>query len=41
MKLPNGQGTVYKVKGKRRKPFRVRATIGWNNEGKQIYKELG
>ena len=41
MKLPNGQGTVYKVKGKRRKPFRVRATIGWDNEGRQIFKELG
>lgn len=41
MKLPNGHGTVYKVKGKRRKPYRVRATIGWDNEGRQIFKELG
>lgn len=41
MKLPNGQGTVYKVKGRRRKPFRVRVTTGWANDGKQIFKELG
>lgn len=41
MKLANGYGTVHKVSGKRRKPFRVRATIGWDDNGKQIYKELG
>ena len=41
MKLQNGYGTTYKVKGKRRKPWRVRVTIGWDDNGKQIFKNLG
>jgi len=41
MKLENGFGSVHKVSGKRRRPYRVRATIGWDENGKQIYKELG
>lgn len=36
MKLPNGYGSITKLKGKRRKPWRVRKTIGWEwNEEKQ------
>ncbi len=41
MKLPNGYGTYYKLKGKRRKPWRVRVTVGWDENGKQIFKNLG
>lgn len=41
MKLPNGYGSIIKTKDKRRKQWRVRVTAGWNDEGKQIYKNLG
>lgn len=41
MKLPNGFGSIAKQGGKRRNKYRVRATIGWDEDGKQIYKELG
>ena len=46
MRNPNGYGTVFKLKGKRRKPWIARVTIGWekNDEtGKvrQIYKAIG
>lgn len=41
MKLENKYGSVHKVSGNRRKPFRVRVTIGWTEDRKQIYKELG
>lgn len=41
MKLPNGYGSVTKMSGRRRKPWRVRVTTGWSEEGKQIYKNLG
>ncbi|MFV0518401.1 MAG: tyrosine-type recombinase/integrase [Aminipila sp.] len=46
MKLPNGFGTVYKLSGKRRKPWIVRKTISWDlNEEtgklKQNYATLG
>lgn len=37
----NGQGSVSKLSGKRRKPFVVRVTLGWTNEGKQIRQVLG
>lgn len=43
MKLPNGYGTVYKLSGKRRKPFIVRKTVGWNldeSSGKLIQNYL-
>ena len=40
MKLANGQDTVFKVKGKRRKPFRVMATIGWTKDGNKYLKNL-
>ena len=29
MKSPNGYGSVYKLSGKRRKPYGVRITSGW------------
>ena len=38
MRNPNGYGSVVKLSGKRRKPFAVRITIGWDNNGKQKYK---
>lgn len=41
MKLPNQFGSIEKLKGKRRKPYMVRKTIGWDSEGKQIRKILG
>lgn len=41
MRFSNGYGGIYKSKEKRRKPFRVRVTIGWDKDGKQIYKNLG
>lgn len=41
MKLPNGFGTVYKMQGKRRKPWIARKTIGFTNKGKQKYVTIG
>lgn len=42
MKRPNGNGSITKVKGARRKPYKVTITIGWeNNSGKQIKKCIG
>ena len=46
MKLPNGSGSVHKLKGKRRKPWRARITDGFVYdlvEDKQVqkYKTLG
>lgn len=36
MKMPNGFGSVYKLSGKRRKPWVARKTVGWTwNEEKQ------
>lgn len=37
----NGSGTVYKLSGKRRKPWLARITTGWTDEGKQQYKNIG
>ena len=39
--MPNGYGTVYKLKGNRRKPFIARKTIGWDEDGKQLYYTIG
>ena len=36
MKLPNKYGSVYKLSGKRRKPWAVRKTVGW----KQISEKM-
>ena len=41
MKLPNGYGSVFKLGGNRRRPWAVRVTVGWTEEGKQIYKYVG
>ena len=41
MRLPNGYGTVYKLSGKRRKPYIARKTIGWDENGKQKYCNIG
>lgn len=46
MRLPNGYGTVYKLSGKRRKPYIARITIGWEydektEKKKQIVKTIG
>jgi integrase len=41
MKLPNGYGSICKVKGNRRNGFIVRVTTGWDMDGKQIRKVLG
>lgn len=41
MKNENGSGSVYKLKGKRRKPWVARVTIGYSLDGKQLRKTLG
>ena len=40
MRNANGYGSVIKLGGKRRKPYAVRVTAGWTDEGKQIYKYI-
>lgn len=42
MKRANGNGSITKVKGNRRKPYKVVITKGWDSTtGKQIKKMLG
>ncbi|MDD3049759.1 MAG: tyrosine-type recombinase/integrase [Candidatus Cloacimonetes bacterium] len=41
MKNPNGYGCVFKLTGKRRKPWGVRVTTGWDDNGKQLYRNIG
>ena len=46
MKRANGDGSVYKIGGKRRKPWGARITVGWQidtNTGKarQVYQVIG
>lgn len=41
MRLPNGYGSIYKLKGKRRRPYAAMVTTGWTDEGKPIRKYLG
>lgn len=41
MKNPNGYGTVYKLSGKRRKPWTARKTVGWNDKGQPMYLFIG
>lgn len=41
MRLPNGYGSVHKLPGNRRRPWRARKTIGWTEEGKQKYYTVG
>ena len=41
MKLPNGYGSITKMSGKRRKPYRIQKTIGFDEDGKQIKETIG
>lgn len=41
MRNPNGYGAIVKLGGKRRRPFGVRLTVGYNENGSQIYRYLG
>ena len=41
MRNPNGYGSVIKLPGNRRRPYRVRKTVGWNEKGHPIYQSLG
>ena len=45
MRSPNGWGSISKMSGKRRNPFRVQITLGWEDTGgeteKRIRKTLG
>lgn len=40
MRQANGTGSVFKLSGKRRRPWAVRITAGWTDDGKQIFKYL-
>lgn len=40
MRQANGMGSVFKLSGKRRRPWAVRITTGWTDEGKQKFKYL-
>lgn len=44
MKNPNGYGAINKLSGKRRRPYMVRITAGWDivdGKAKQLYKTVG
>ena len=41
MRRANGSGSVYKLSGKRHKPWTARVTTGWNEQGYPIYKYIG
>lgn len=41
MRLPNGYGSVYKMSGKRRRPYAAVIVSGWDNDGKPERKYLG
>lgn len=41
MRRANGEGSIFKLSGKRRNPYAVRITVGYTDEGKQIYKYVG
>lgn len=44
MRNPNGHGTVYKLSGRRRRPWIARVTVGWtitkNKKGEEVPKQL-
>lgn len=40
MRNPNGYGSVFRLSGNRRKPWAVRLTKGWTDEGRQSYRYL-
>lgn len=41
MRNPNGYGSVTKLSGKRRNPYMVKKTVGWNLKGHPIYEVIG
>ena len=41
MRNPNGYGTINKLSGNRRRPYRVRKTKYWTEEGKQVFETIG
>lgn len=41
MKLPNNYGSIYKMSGKRRRPYAVRVKTGEHDNGTPTYKYLG
>ena len=41
MKNPNGYGTVFRLQGRRRRPYVARKTTGWNEKGHPIYFTIG
>lgn len=41
MRNPNGYGSVFKLKGRRRKPWIARVTTGWTDEGRQLFQTVG
>lgn len=41
LKMPNGYGSVYKLKGNRRNPWCARKTTGWKDNGQPIYTYIG
>lgn len=41
MRNPNGYGTVAKLSGKRRRPYIVKKTVGWNEKRQPIYDIIG
>ncbi|WP_251455309.1 tyrosine-type recombinase/integrase [Veillonella intestinalis] len=41
MKLPNNYGQICKLSGQRRRPYMVRKTIGYENNGRAIYHIIG
>lgn len=40
MRRANSTGSIIKLKGRRRRPYAVRVTAGWTDDGKQIFKYL-
>ena len=41
LKNPNGYGSVYKLPGRRRRPWTARITTGWTDDGVRLYQILG
>lgn len=41
MRLPNGYGSVAKLPGNRRRPFIVKKTVGWKDNGQPVYSIIG
>ncbi len=41
LKRANGTGSISKESGRRRNPYRVIITLGWDDNGKQIRQTLG